>query len=522
MQWTPEKLETLLDELRLHRGDTTSIEVKTAAGGLPKTPETICAFANMPKGGTIILGVDEAAGRFKVSGVTDVATLEAGLASTARQAVDPPPTLHFQTLKIGDKDVLITNVDPLSTMDKPAFVGGKAYLRQSDGDYQMHAHELRMLEVEKLNFNELTNFDAAAVQGGTPDDLESELVHQYIETVRTSDRRLREATDTQILRVTNVMTGNGEPTLAGLYALGFYPQGYAPALTVTAAVQLKESPGQARVRNLSDFTGPIPVLLEDIMDWFEANLDQIYRYREDGHMVTESELPLNALRELVANALVHRNLGPSTLDTGKSIQIRLTHDRLFIQSPGGLHGISLEQLESAEHAQAAVNQRLYQIAKRLRTSDGVKVIEGEGGGIREVFEAMAARGLRRPLLVDTGVQFTATLWRNKDITVLRTPTDSRAAAEDISAHVSAILPKDSEDRSSPAIPRSSSPTINEPRVLSALFHSTHPLSVSMIADATGLDIRQIRYALKRPLEEGLVKRNGGQGSKKTTYQLRTP
>lgn len=116
MQWTPEKLEMLLDELRLRRGDTTSIEVKTAAGGLPRMPETICAFANMPRGGTIILGVDEAAGRFEISGVTDVARLEAGLASTARQAVDPPPTLHFQTLKVGDKDVLITSVDPLSTM----------------------------------------------------------------------------------------------------------------------------------------------------------------------------------------------------------------------------------------------------------------------------------------------------------------------------------------------------------------------------------------------------------------------
>ena len=38
--------------------------------------------------------------------------------------------------------------------------------------------------------------------------------------------------------MTNVLTAAGEPTLAGLYTLGTYPQGQYPALTVTAAVQL--------------------------------------------------------------------------------------------------------------------------------------------------------------------------------------------------------------------------------------------------------------------------------------------
>jgi ATP-dependent DNA helicase RecG len=55
-----EDLSALTAELRASGGDNTSIEVKAAAGGLPEslTP-TLCALANMPGGGTIILGLDE-------------------------------------------------------------------------------------------------------------------------------------------------------------------------------------------------------------------------------------------------------------------------------------------------------------------------------------------------------------------------------------------------------------------------------------------------------------------------------
>lgn len=98
MEWTAETLDSVLDELRARRGDTTSIEVKRAAGGLPNLTETLCAFANMPEGGTIILGVDEAGGDFNITGVEDVASLEARVISANRQSVRPCPTLEPQTI----------------------------------------------------------------------------------------------------------------------------------------------------------------------------------------------------------------------------------------------------------------------------------------------------------------------------------------------------------------------------------------------------------------------------------------
>ncbi|MDR0990433.1 MAG: ATP-binding protein, partial [Propionibacteriaceae bacterium] len=94
MAWTAQELHDVLSALRERGGDSTLIEVKSAAGVVPQLAETLCAFGNMPEGGTIIFGVDEKQG-FAVTGVSDVAHLEAGVAAQARTSVTPPVHIDF-------------------------------------------------------------------------------------------------------------------------------------------------------------------------------------------------------------------------------------------------------------------------------------------------------------------------------------------------------------------------------------------------------------------------------------------
>lgn len=372
----------------------------------------------MPDGGTIILGVDENSD-FSINGVPSPAQFEATVAQQARSAVTPAPHLETTTVEIDGVHVVIVEVSGLPPTKKPALYRGQAYLRQADGDYVMGPADLHMIEVAKLHATEAQQYDALTVPGTSKDDLDDALVKDYLHEVKTNSQRLRQYDDDNVLHQTGVLDRSGELSRAGLYALGQYPQGRLPALGVTAAVRLPSDriTSQARTRNLQHFDGPIPSLLQDLMEWVRRNLNMEQAYGQDGHMRNALELPQRAIREALANALVHRDLGPDTLGQGKQVEVRIDAERLLIQSPGGLRGITLRQLESEELAKAAVNQRLYTVAKNLRTPDGSRIIEGEGGGVREILQSARDADLQRPKLIDTGVQFKAILWRGSAFSV---------------------------------------------------------------------------------------------------------
>ena len=172
-------LRELLAELLLRGGDSTYVEVKTAAEGLLESlPESLCAFANMPEGGTVILDVNESDG-FVIDGVSNPAEIEAGIASQARNAIEPSLHIETSTLKIADKFVVVAKVHGLPLMDKPARYRGEAYLRMADGDYRMKSSELRMLEVAKLHAEEAVAYDSHAVEGTSIEDLDQNLLESF-------------------------------------------------------------------------------------------------------------------------------------------------------------------------------------------------------------------------------------------------------------------------------------------------------------------------------------------------------
>lgn len=508
MSWNDQEIQQLLSDLRVRRGDSTTVEVKRAAGGLPEGLErTVCAFANMPDGGTIMLGVDERSG-FQAVGVSEPAAMEAGLVNQARKRVIPVPSIATSTVIIDSKPVVIAEVAPLRLTDRPATVDGRAYLRQADGNFVMHDHELAMIEVDKILTIESKDYDKRVVEGLTVDDLVASIVQRYLESARKRSSRLADRSDEEILRRTGVLAASGEPTLAGLYAMGDYPQGHFPSLTVTAAVQIPTDMSGVRNRDLQHFEGPIPVLLDELVDWCSRNLLSVRAYRSDGHMAEVPEIPLSAARELIANALVHRDLSPNTLGVGQQIQIRLTPSNLFILSPGGLRGVSLQQLTSEDHAQAAVNQRLYAIARNLTTEDGSPIIEGEGGGIREVFRSAAERGLAEPTLINTGVQFKALLWR--PASPIELPSAAPTARHE---EQSPSGPVETPDQITDVLSK------NEPALLQALRDSGQA-SFQQLRSILPLSSGQIRYALDHAIREGRVEMVGRQGKRDTVYRIR--
>ena len=570
MTWTEGQLRETLSQLRAFGDDTTLVECKTAGGGVPKNiGETLCAFANMPQSGAILLGVSERRG-FEVTGVDDPAQMEKKVTSVNRAAVKPAPQLEFTHLSLEGKNVVVVEVTPLLPSEKPANYDGKPYLRQADGDYVMNSNDLKMLELSALAERQQAHFDFESVPGTDADVLDGEVLTGYLKAVRGSRSRISKIDDdAQLLQVTNVTDSEGNVRFGGLYALGYLPQSVEPALGATAAVRLSRGEGVGRNRNLTEIEGPLPVMLTEAMEWIRQNSDTVSRYTSSGHLVDEPEFPPSAIREVLANALVHRDLGPS-VDVGKKVEIRITERMLIVVSPGGLRGLSVSQLESPALTKSPVNKRLYEIARYLRTEDGERVIEGEGGGIQEILAATREARLPKPRFIDNGVEFKVLFPRGsrfteeqntwlkglqsggeqftpteedllvelqnhgatsfQAITQRYTPLGEQACRNMLRKLVNAgaIVESDGVFSLSGESPRQHSDFTVRAESLAALgknvpavYQAIPPagaVTLKELQATTGLSPAQLRYALEPLLDHAHVVMLGGQGQRSTTYR----
>ena len=475
-------LTEALARLELEGGDCLEIEAKTfseyshAALG-----PTLSAFANLPGGGTILLGVSE--NPVSVVGVERPRDLKKALVSQARQGFSSEITVDVHDLDLDGRTVVVANVQEAPVNSKPCRwkKTGSAYLRQYDGDYRMSLQE----EQQLLLRHERPREDSAPVPGTSAGSLDDDLVQSFLRAVRAGTTVFATRPDAEVLLDLNVLTESGEATLAGLYALGRYPQKHFPGLSITAAITGEEDGVRASDRLM--IAGPLPRMLTDAVAWVSRAMRTSIHFGDDGHGRNVHEYPLVAVRELIANALVHRDLSEPALSKG--IEIRLLRDRFIISNPGGLWGLSLDQLGTRD-GKSAVNEYLYNVCTFATDGEGRRVIEGLGSGIREVRRALHDADMEPVRFQDTGVRFTALLPRGALLSPRpdATPTvpDEVAALSKNAAAVWLCLEDGARTR-------------------------------QQIVEAAHLTARQAAYALSKLKQAGLISVRGGRGDTATSY-----
>lgn len=397
------ELATVIADLRSEGSDFAEVEVKRAADGFPQSvAPTVSAFANTPGGGVLIFGLDES-DNFKSVGVYDSAACKAALASLSRNGIVPAVNPQAWDFTFEGKTVIAARVEELASSMKPCRVKGtgKAYLRSYDGDY-----ELSQLEEQAFIANRDTpRFDQAVVAEATVDDLDSDLVSSYVDNCKATSPALARFNDSDILFRTGVLAGSERrPTLAGIIAMGSYPQQFYPNLVIQASVAPGPSdPPGTRAVDPKRFDGPIPLMLEQALRWVQRNTRTRVRFGYDGHGRDESEYPIEAVRELLSNALIHRDLGPHAL--GEAITLKIDNSQLILSNPGGLWGLSVDRLGKTG-VTSARNGYLVRACQNVRYARDQRVVEALASGIPTVLRSLQEAGMVPPRFQDQGVRFT--------------------------------------------------------------------------------------------------------------------
>lgn len=151
--------------------------------------------------------------------------------------------------------------------------------------------------------------------------------------------------------------------------------------------------------------GTLPDMLDGALAFVRANMRTATKIdKETGKRIDIPQYPMDAVREAVLNALVHRDYSMHT--EGMPIQLVMYTNRIEITNPGGLYGrLTIDQLGNAQP-----DTRNPVLVTAMET---LGKTENRYSGIPTIRFAMESRGLPEPVFLDQRSEFSVALYNGE-------------------------------------------------------------------------------------------------------------
>lgn len=401
----PEELVALVSDVINFKCERQNIELKKASGGTPeRLYNTLSSFSNQNGGGIIIFGIDEDEG-YKICGVYDPQDLQKKVTAQALQMM-PVARPLFTVCKIGDAVVVSAEISECDIIDKPCYYKGTgklrgSYVRVGEADLPMTEYEIYSYDAYKRKTNdEIRTVPDSAITAINKNDLTV-----FLAKLKGEKPNLANLTDQENLALSGIIVDN-KLTVAGLMLFGLYPQGLFPQLCITAVVVPGTEIGDIgeeneRFLDNKKIEGTIPQMIDGAINFVKRNMKTKTIIDDEGKRADKSEYPLKAVREIIINAVVHRDYSINTENS--PVRIMLFSDRLEVENPGGLYGrITIDNL-----GKVGADTRNPFIASNLEIMIDT---ENRFSGIPTIRNEMKKAGLLPPLFENNRGVFKVTLF----------------------------------------------------------------------------------------------------------------
>jgi len=244
--------------------------------------------------------------------------------------------------------------------------------------------------LELANDRGLQDWGLQPVRDATMKDIDPERVDAYVRQRSARSRGLRRFDNLQQLLVglkcARIVNRKAVPTNAGLLFFGYDPQQHLIQSEVVC-VLYRDTSGVGGYADRKIITGTIQELIDET-EAFLAQHVPVEGRIEGWKRIDLPDYPLEALREAVVNAVIHRDY----TRRGESIRVFYYADRIEVHSPGLLlPGVTVEQMRRGEVTSKLRNPIL---AGLLRDIPGY--MERVGSGIRLMLEETKQMGLPPP------------------------------------------------------------------------------------------------------------------------------
>lgn len=274
-----------------------------------------------------------------------------------------------------------------------------ACIREGNTNRRISDEEMRTFIRYSANYR----YDASRAVGTDIEMLSEDKIKAYLEksAKRVGRRFIDNKPSLKVLKnlgIVGEFEDEETPTIAGYLIFSKSdPQSRDPFFRyVVRCVRYAGSSASSPIVDTQDVHGCLDVQIEGVLKFILRNIAMGARL-VGAKRVEMYEYPEEALREIVANAIIHRDY----MITGTYIQVNIFSNRVEISNPGNLPpGITVQNIKDSQFSRNEI------IARILRDLD---YMEEFGRGIDLVYSKMQEWGLVDPLFKNSSNSFKVTL-----------------------------------------------------------------------------------------------------------------
>lgn len=346
--------ETLLHIIK--QGENEYTEFKLSFNR--QTIETLCAFANT-KGGQIVIGVSD---HNSIIG-TEISTesIQSWL-NEIKSKTQPGISPDLKIFTFEQKNVICISVQEYPV--KPVALQGRYFIRKNNSNHLLSTNEINDLYLQSIQ----TSWDSYPYADASYADLDENKITNFTKKVNAGGRFNLSGTPKECLQKLRMLKNN-VPTNAAMLLFSKEEMFYN--------VHIGRFKTQSHIIDDKMVRGTLFEAVDNTMIYIISHMKVAFEITGKTSQRTEIfEYPLQAIRELVLNAIIHRDYQSPT-----DIQIRIFDKEITIFNPGKLYGgLTVEDLRT-DNYQAQSRNKLITEAFYL-----TKDIEKYGSGYRRVRE----------------------------------------------------------------------------------------------------------------------------------------
>ena len=345
--------------------------------------ESVVAFANT-YGGKIFIGVDDTS---KILGVDITHETVQSYINTIKQNTQPNIIVDIDVVEVEAKTILTIDVKEYPL--KPIAYKNRYYKRVKNSNHIMSLDEISNEHIKTIN----SSWDYYVDDRHDFSDISQKNIEKFIEMIEKYQGKSFQDDPMTVLRKYELI--KEDKLTFGAYLL------FTSNNSVLTAFQIGRFKTPVDIIDNIDINTDIVSQIDKAMEFIKKHLMTEFIITGEPQRVMKYDYPLEAIREVLINMIVHRDYR----DSGNSI-IKIFDDRIEFFNPGKLYDdITIEKLQSGDYASRTRNRA---IARAFKEAG---IIEQYGSGISRIKKECNRHGVKEPKFEEFSHGFRVTLFK---------------------------------------------------------------------------------------------------------------